>query len=60
MLVRLAWTGPPTQACKLPLAWTPAQPRFAPLQEKNISYGGSEDPGRNENLWVSILIMFNC
>ena len=34
MLVRSAWTGPPAQARKLALAWTPAQPRFAPLQEK--------------------------
>ena len=34
MLVRLAWTGPPAPARKLALAGTPAQPRFAPLQEK--------------------------
>ena len=34
MLVWLAWTGPPAPACKLALAGTPAQPRFAPLQEK--------------------------
>ena len=36
MLVRSAWTGPPAPACNLALAGTPAQPRFAPLQEKNI------------------------
>ena len=34
MLVRSAWTGPPASAHKLALARTPAQPRFAPLQEK--------------------------
>ena len=38
MLVRLAWTGPPAPARKLALAGTPAQPRFAPLQEKNIRH----------------------
>ena len=35
MLVQLAWTGPPAPARKLALAGTPAQPCFAPLQEKN-------------------------
>ena len=40
MLVRSAWTGPPAPAHKLALAGTPAQPRFAPLQEKNIRHGG--------------------
>ena len=34
MLVRSAWTGPPATARKLALAGTPAQPCFAPLQEK--------------------------
>ena len=34
MLVRWAWTGPPAQARKLALSGTPAQPPFAPLQEK--------------------------
>ena len=34
MLVRSAWAGPPAPARKLALAGTPAQPRFAPLQEK--------------------------
>ena len=34
MLVRSARTGPPAPARKLALAGTPAQPRFAPLQEK--------------------------
>ena len=34
MLVQSAWTGPPAPARKLALAGTPAQPRFAPLQEK--------------------------
>ena len=33
MLVWSYWTGPPAPVCKLKLAWTPAQPRFAPLQE---------------------------
>ena len=37
-MVRLAWTVPPAQGQKLPLAGTPAQPRkpccFTPLQEK--------------------------
>ena len=37
MLVRSAWTGPPAPARKLALAGTPAQPRFAPLQEKKTS-----------------------
>ena len=32
MLVRSAWTGPQALACKLALAGTPAQPRYAPLQ----------------------------
>ena len=36
--------GPPALACKLALAGTPAQPRFAPLQEKNIRPGNKEDP----------------
>ena len=40
MLVRSAWTAPPTQARKLTLAETHAQPCFAPLQEKNIRHGG--------------------
>ena len=31
---RLAWTGSPAPALKLTLAGTPAQPSFAPLQEK--------------------------
>ena len=30
----------PAPAHKLALAGTPAQPRFAPLQEKNIRHGG--------------------
>ena len=34
MLVRSAWTGPPAPARQLALAGTPAQPRFALLQEK--------------------------
>ena len=34
MLVRSAWTGPRAPARKLALAGTPAQHRFAPLQEK--------------------------
>ena len=34
MLVRSAWTGPPAPACKLALAGIPAEPCFAPLQEK--------------------------
>ena len=34
MLVRSAWTGPPATARKLTLVGTPAQPRFAPIQEK--------------------------
>ena len=34
MLVTSAWAGPPVPAHKLALAWTPAQPSFAPLQEK--------------------------
>ena len=46
MLMWSAWTGPPALACKLALAGTPAQPRFAPLQEKNIRHGGLEDPGQ--------------
>ena len=37
MLVRSAWTGPPAPASKLALAGTPAQLRFAPLQEKKTS-----------------------
>ena len=37
MLVRSAWTGPPAPACKLALTETPAQPHFAPLQEKKTS-----------------------
>ena len=37
MLVRLAWTGPPAPARKLTFAGTPAQPRFALLQEKKTS-----------------------
>ena len=34
MLVRSGWTGAPAPTRKLALAGTPAQPRFAPLQEK--------------------------
>ena len=34
MLVRSAWTGPLALARKIALAGSPAQPRFAPLQEK--------------------------
>ena len=34
MLVLSAWTGPPALAFKLALGGTPAQPRFARLQEK--------------------------
>ena len=34
MLVRSAWTGPPSLARKLALAGTPAQPCFAPQQEQ--------------------------
>ena len=37
MLVRSAWTSPPAPARKLSLAGTPAQPRFAPTQEKKTS-----------------------
>ena len=37
MLVRSAWPGPPGLASKLALAETPAQPHFAPLQEKKTS-----------------------
>ena len=39
MLVRLAWTGPAAPTRKPALAGTPPQPRFAPLQEKNIRHG---------------------
>ena len=34
LLVRSAWTGPPAPDRKLALAGTPAQPPYAPLQEK--------------------------
>ena len=34
MLMRMAWAGPPAPARKLAVAETPAQPRFAPIQEK--------------------------
>ena len=34
MLVLWTWTEPPALVCKLALAGTPAQPRFAPLQEQ--------------------------
>ena len=46
MLARSARTGPPAPAHKLALAGTPAQPHFAPLQEKTIRHIGLEDPGR--------------
>ena len=35
--MRSAWTGPPIPARNLALAGIPAQPRFAPLQEKKIT-----------------------
>ena len=46
MLVRSAFQGPLALARKLAQAGTPAQPRFSPLQEKNIRHEGQEDPGR--------------
>ena len=54
MLVRLAWTGPPAPARKLALAGTPAQPRFAPLQEKKISgteFRRTPDEITDQALW---------
>ena len=44
MLVQLAWTGPPALARKLALAGRPAQPRFAPLQEKKHQARKLEGP----------------
>ena len=44
MLVRSDWTGPPALAGKLALAGTPAQPRFAPLQEKKHQARRLEGP----------------
>ena len=44
---------------KLALAGTPAQPRFAPLKEKNIRHGGQVDPGRKVKVcWFDGFIRF--
>ena len=42
--VRSAWTGPKALAPKLALAGTPAQPQFAPLQEKKHQARRLEGP----------------
>ena len=39
------------------LAGTRAQPRFAPLQEKNIRYGGYEDPGRKVKVFFKVMAL---
>ena len=59
MLVWPAWTGPLASACKLALTGTPAQPRFAPLQEKKSGTEIRRTPDVKLSLLVSILVMFN-
>ena len=48
MLVGSAWTGPQVPVCKLALAGTPAQPRFAPLQEKKYQARRLGGPRRDD------------
>ena len=50
MLVRSAWTGPPAKA------GTPAQPPFAPLQEKISGAEVSEDPGRDDRFFFLYML----
>ena len=52
MLVRSAWTGPPAPAPahKLALAEAPAQPRFAPLQEKKYQAHRTPDEMTDQSL----------
>ena len=50
MLVRSAWTGPPAPARKLALAEAPAQPRFAPLQEKKYQAHRTPDEMTDQSL----------